>query len=97
MSVDARDAFALAPTLDARFAADMCAALAARAGQATILDAERVEFLGGAAFQVMLAARKSCAAAGAPFLICNPSPSFADQWRALAGPDDVFQSFTGDA
>lgn len=62
-----------------------------------VLEADAVDYLGGAAFQTLLAARKSCLAGRRTFALRNPSPAFLDQWRAMGGPDDVFETSTSAA
>ncbi len=87
----------LPATLDTRAAHALRETLAAHTDGPATLDAEAVEFLGGAAFQAMLAARKTCLSSSRAFLIRNVSPAFLEQWRALGGPTDVFETTTGEA
>ncbi|MBU6371226.1 MAG: STAS domain-containing protein [Alphaproteobacteria bacterium] len=87
---------ALPASLDARAAHVLREALAQADGH-VVLEGEAVEFIGGAAFQTLLAARKTCLASDRTFAVRNASPAFLDQWRAMGGPEDVFETSTGAA
>ena len=87
---------ALPSSLDARAAHVLREALVQIEGQ-IVLDGEAVEYLGAAAFQTLLAVRKTCLAGARAFTIRNASPALQDQWRAMGAPDDVFETSTGAA
>lgn len=86
----------LPASLDGRAAHGLRETLAMLDGP-IVLDGEAVDFLGGAAFQTLLAARKSCQASDRIFTVRNASSAFLDQWRAMGGPEDVFETSTGEA
>lgn len=55
-------------------------------GAPVVLDASRVERLGGLCLQVLLSASLTWAGAGVPFVIANPSPGFQEAWTLFAAP-----------
>jgi chemotaxis protein CheX len=75
-TVDRASTIALDPVLDLRAAAPLRDALLERRGGPVIIDASRVEQLGGLCLQVLLAGRHAWANDGASFAIANHSPAF---------------------
>ena len=75
--------------LNTATAARLAEQMSAMEGKDVSLDASGVTFLGGLALQVLVAARKSCAAAGHVFEVTPRSDAF-DEALVLAGfrPDD---------
>ena len=68
----------LPATLGLNEAVPLCESLRGLRGQAVMLDASRVEHLGGLCLQVLLSARKTWAADDVPMAIANSSSAFTD-------------------
>jgi chemotaxis protein CheX len=67
-------------------AAPLAARLVSLQGSPVVLDASRVERLGGLCLQVLLSASITWATANTPLRIHNPSPGFQDAWNLLGAP-----------
>ncbi|HXQ46417.1 MAG TPA: STAS domain-containing protein [Caulobacteraceae bacterium] len=74
---------ALAGILDLTEARPLAEALAAVRGRPLQVNAFAVERLGALCLQVLVAARRTWAADGAPFAIVGASPAFAEQSARL--------------
>ena len=73
----------LPAVLDLAQADALKAALLPMRGQALVLDASRVERLGGLCLQVLISAQKTWASDGHMLTIDAVSREFADQWNAF--------------
>ena len=69
----------LADVLDLTAAGPLASELAALRGRPLSLSATGVERLGALCLQVLLSARLTWTADGAPFSVASPSPAFAEQ------------------
>ena len=82
----------LPEVLDLRAAAPLAAALAARRGLDTDVDASRVRKLGGQCLQVLLSAQACWQAEGVRFRVIAPSDDFIDG-VALLGASSLLPTF----
>ena len=84
----------LPAVLDLAQAEPLKAALLPMRGQSVVIDASRVERLGGLCLQVLISAQQSWARDGHSLKIDAVSREFADQWNAFgaaeAAPQGVF-------
>lgn len=69
--------------LDLAQAETLKAALLPMRGQSVVIDASRVERLGGLCLQVLISAQKTWASDGHVLKIDDVSREFADQWKAF--------------
>lgn len=84
----------LPAVLDLAQAEPLKAALLPMRGQSVIVDASRVERLGGLCLQVLISAQQTWARDGHTLKIDDVSREFADQWNAFgaaeAAPQGAF-------
>ena len=73
----------LPAVLDLAQADALKAALLPMRGQSVVLDASRVERLGGLCLQVLISAQQTWATDGHSLKIDDVSREFADQWNAF--------------
>lgn len=73
----------LPAVLDLAQAETLKSALLPMRGRSIIVDASRVERLGGLCLQVLLSAEKTWAQDGHALKIADPSAEFSDQWTAF--------------
>jgi chemotaxis protein CheX len=73
----------LPAVLDLAQAETLKAALLPMRGQSVVIDASRVERLGGLCLQILLSAEKTWARDGFVLKIADASREFADQWNAF--------------
>ena len=79
----------LPAVLDLAQAEVLKAALLPMRGQSVVIDASRVERLGGLCLQVLISAQQTWASDGHALKIDDVSREFADQWNAFgAAPAD---------
>ena len=79
----------LPAVLDLAQADALKAALLPMRGQSVVIDASRVERLGGLCLQVLISAQQTWESDGHVLKIDDVSPEFADQWNAFgAAPAD---------
>ncbi|WP_309629807.1 STAS domain-containing protein [Brevundimonas sp.] len=73
----------LPAVLDLAQAEALKAALLPMRGQSVVIDASRVERLGGLCLQVLISAQQTWASDGHSLKIDDVSREFADQWNAF--------------
>ncbi|GIU67776.1 STAS domain-containing protein [Candidatus Phycosocius spiralis] len=82
--------FTLPTTLDTRAAPDLLEALRAHQGQDLILDASKVDSLGGLCLQILLAAKAEWGSSPFHFSVENPTPVFCEQMGAFGAAIEEF-------
>jgi chemotaxis protein CheX len=75
--------FELPPALDLNAAGPLAEALLKHSGDDLALDGSKVQRLGAACLQVLLAAGRTWASDGAALLLDNPTPRFVEDLRFL--------------
>jgi chemotaxis protein CheX len=77
---------ALPEVLDLKAAAPLHAQLSGLRGQPVVLDASRVQRLGGLCLQVLLAAEAAWSSDDQDFSLAQPTPEFDAGWTLFAAP-----------
>jgi len=76
----------LSEVLDLKAAGPLNEQLLALQGQALILDASKVQRIGGLCLQVLIAAQAAWRADNNDFSVAQPSPEFDAGWTLFAAP-----------
>ncbi len=78
----------LPEVMDLKAAAPLADQLIKRRGQPIVLDASRVQRIGGLCLQVVLSARDTWNADGLPFSVANPSAAFLESLELFGADAD---------